>query len=168
MNRNTFHFKKTRGQALAEIVLVIPILFLMAAGLSQFWIFFTAKAYLEQACGQTARLYAAGALNGNDHLADQIWLALGPGRRFFSPSNIDVTGTSTSTMLSNSFLPAINNIPPPIGPLIAKATGSLLNYTGQKWIIRARFDALPLFRVLFPAGLSVTTQMAVLKYPAQE
>jgi hypothetical protein len=171
MNLSNQIKNRSNGQALTEMVLVIPILFLMAASIFQFSIFLSAKTYLEQACEQTARLYASGAFSRNEgpgQIANQIWFALGSGQRFFNETSIVVIDSPTSTLLSNSFLPAINNIPPPVGPLIASSTANLLSYTGKKWIINAQFHALPIFRVLFPVGLPMTTQMAVLKYPAQE
>jgi len=152
-----------KGQALTEMVLAIPLLFLMTAGMIQFSLFFLAKTTFEHACGQAARNFAAGNLD-TDSFSSQIWENLAADQRLFNHSSLVVTQTSAQSLIANSFLNQTGSL----GSFISKIKDSLLNYNGYKWIISIQYNSLPLFGIIFPNGIAVKTELAVLKYPSKD
>lgn len=152
-----------KGQALTEMLITIPLLFLMAAGMVQFMLFFMAKTTFEHACGQAARNFAGGNLEP-EAFPGQIWKNLAEDQRFFNHSSLLVTQASTQTIAANIFL----NQTGILGSFITKIKDYFLNYNGYKWIVSIRYNSLPLFGVVFPNGITVKTELAVLKYPSKD
>jgi hypothetical protein len=149
-----------KGQALTEMVLVIPILCLMAAGLIQFTHLFLAKNAFEQACGLAARDYAAGGIDGSQFTGD-AWENLGENQRYFIPGSLSAVPIPGSTSAANLLTDNLGVL----GPLLSKIKSVFVNYAGKKWIVTVRFKGPPFFGMLFPGGLAFQTQLAVLKYP---
>jgi TadE-like protein len=159
--------RNPKGQALAETLLVIPILALLAFGLVQFAVFFSAKSAFEYACGQMARQYACGRISAGGDLSDSIWNALGSYQRFFNAGTLQISASPFTSQVADPFLSTAALMPGPAGSFLSKAQGALLNYSGQTWIITLQYDGLPFSRLLMPNGVRIQTQLAVLKYPAE-
>ncbi len=164
MDLNKKFIQSEKGQALTEMLIVIPLLFLMVAGMTQFSILFLARSAFEQSCGQAARKYAAGRLNNSNSFSDEVWANLENYQSYFRRETLVVVPAPTQSLVANSFL----NNTGFLGPLISKIKSSLFNYSGQKWIVTIRYNSIPLFGTLFPAGIPFQTELAVLKYPDQE
>jgi len=152
-----------RGQAMAELLLSFSLLLLLAAGMVQFTLLFSAKTSFEQACGQAARHFAAGQMQTAD-FAQDVWVSLGSNQRFFDQTTLQVSPSATSSLVGQSFLDNTG----PLGPFIAKVKSVLLNYSGQKWVIRIEYKAAPILSGIFSKGIPFQTELAVLKYPAQD
>ena len=159
---NKFHLNPN-GQALTEMLLVIPMLFLMTAGMVQFAFLFMAKTSFEHACGQAARDYAGQKIDPTI-FSDDIWRNLGTEQRFFNKETLLAVPSPTSSLVAQTFLGNIDIL----GPLISKIKSSLLNYSGKKWTVVIFFKSAPFFGVVFPAGIPFQTELAILKYPGQD
>ena len=72
---------------MTEMIIVIPLLFLLAAGMIQFTFLFMAKISFEHACGQSARDYAFKKIDPT-LLSEDIWKNLGSEQVFFSKETI--------------------------------------------------------------------------------
>jgi hypothetical protein len=158
--------KNQEGQALTEMLIVIPLLFLFAAGMIQFSALFLAKTSFEHACGQAARNFAAGNLDSSE-FSKNIWDNLGRYQRFFDQGTLIVIQGQTSSLVSQDFLNNLDNTSR-FGPYLSKIKSILLNYTGQKWNVVINYKSPPLFGLIFPTGIPLQTDLAVLKYPDQE
>ncbi len=156
--------KNSQGQALTEMVLVIPLLSLLAFGLIQFAVFFSAKSAFEYACGQMARQYACGRVSKTSDLSGSIWNALGSYQRFFDPSSLRVSASPFSSQLAAPFL-SIANAMPGAGLLTSTLGDGFLNYSGQTWIVTLQYNGLPFSHLFLSRGVQLQTQLAVLKYP---
>src|SRR5579885_1214996 len=145
--------KSERGQAMVEVLLSLSLLFLMTAGMIQFFFLFTAKTSFEHACGQAARRYAAGALDSPD-LAGAIWDQLGPDRRYFDRATLKVVPSATGSLIGRSFLDATG----PLNPYVAKIKTFFLGYSGRRWVVGVRYKAAPMGSLLFPEGVPFQTE----------
>jgi len=143
-----------------EMLIVIPILCMMAAGVAQFAILFQAQSSFEHACGLAARYYAAGELDPNG-FAEEVWDDLGSDQKYFTPGSILAVPIPTQSIASSGWLDRLNLL----GPLVSKIKQFTVNYTGQKWFVTIHYHSAPFFGLLFPGGLVLKTQLAVLKYP---
>ncbi len=152
-----------RGQAMVEMLLSLSLLFLMTAGMIQFFFLFTAKTSFDHACGQAARRYAAGTLDSPD-LAGAIWAQLGPDQRYFDRATLKVVPSATSSLIGRSFLNAAG----PLDPFVAKIKSFFWGYSGQRWVVGVNYKAAPLGGLLFPGGVPFQTELAALKYPGTE
>lgn len=155
--------KAESGQAMAEMLLSLSLLFLMTAGMIQFFFLFTAKTSFEHACGQAARRYAAGNLDSPD-LAVAIWDQLGTDRRYFDRATLKVVPSDTSSLIGRSFLDAAG----PLNPFIAKIKSFFLGYSGRRWVVGVNYKAAPMGGLLFPEGVPFQTELAALHYPGPE
>lgn len=148
------------GQALTEMVLVLPLLCLMAAGLIQFSQMFLAKIAFEQACGLAARDYAASEIDDNQFTND-AWEDLGSDQKYFIYSSLQASALTPSL----SALGRLTQNLPCLGPLYSKLKSFVSNYTEKKWVATIQYKATPFFAPLFPNGILFQTQLAVIKYP---
>ena len=149
-------FKKNhKGQALAEMLISIPVLFLFAAGIIQFAILFLSYVQFEHACGEAARQYSANLID-KDSLGPQIEENLGPLQRYLDLDSLRVTAqgprSTTGQVLEKvrSFLSAI--------PFALK-------YEGSEWSIDINCRPPFFFAVIFPRGVPFHTVMQVYRYP---
>jgi hypothetical protein len=151
---------QAEGQALAEMVLVIPILCLMAAGLIQFSQMFLAKNAFEQACGLAARDYAASEIDDTQFTID-AWENLGSDQKYFIAGSLQALPLTPSP----SFLGHFTQNLPVLGPLYSKLKTIVSNYCEKKWVATIQYKGVPIFASLFPLGIRFQTQLAVMKYP---
>ena len=156
--------KNTKGQALTETILVIPILSLLAFGLIQFAVFFSAKTAFEYACGQMARQYACGRISETTDLSDSIWNALGSYQRFFDAGSLQISASPLSSQIAAPFLSIAGGMPG-AGLFTSMLKDGVLNYSGQTWTVTLQYNGLPFSHLFMPQGVQVQTQLAVLKYP---
>ncbi len=148
------------AQALTEMILVIPMLCLMGAGLIQFTQIFLAKNAFDQACGLAARDYAASEIDDTQFIQD-AWENLGEDQRYFIPGSLQ-----TESFTANpSFIDLLTKNFSVLGPVFSKLKSVVSNYSGKNWRVSIQFKGPPFFGVLFPGGLTFQTQLAVLKYP---
>jgi hypothetical protein len=156
--------KNIKGQTLAETILVVPMLSLLAFGLIQFAIFFSAKSAFEYACGQMAREYACGRLSETADLTGSIWNALGSYQRFFDAGSLRVTASPFGSQVAGPFVSSAALMP---GANLFTSTvkDGLLNYFGQTWIVTLQYNGLPFSHLFMPDGVQVQTRLAVLRYP---
>ena len=155
--------RNEKGQALAEMMLALPLLLLLAAGTVQLSLLISAKTSFEHACGQAARQYAAGASSPFD-FTQAIWTALGPDQRFFEQTTLRIIPSPTSSVAGQSFLDNAGFL----GGFISKVKSFLLNYSGQKWVVVINYKTKPLFSALFSQDIPFQTELGVLKYPGQD
>lgn len=160
--------KNEKGQALTETLLVIPLLAGLVFGLAQFAVFFSARCAFEYACGQTARQYACGLVSGGagNALEASIWNALGSYQRFFDPSSLSLSTSALASQVTGPFQGALGFLPGPAGGFLTRAGNSVLNYDGGLWVVSVRYQGLSFPKFLAPQGVTLRTQMAVLRYPA--
>ncbi|HVM32206.1 MAG TPA: TadE family protein [bacterium] len=156
-----------KGQAMSELILVLPLLTGLILGLMQMAVFLSARCAFEYACGQAARQYAGGFLSDptTAGLSNALWAGLGTYQRFFDPGSFQITPVPATSEILAPFQKTAGLLPGPLGSFLNQSAGRLLNYGGQWWVLRIRFKGLPLASWLLPQGVWVETQMCVLKYP---
>ena len=148
-------FRIQKGQALTEMLLAIPLLFLFTAGLVQFSALFLSYVQFEHACGEAARIFAAGRINKNS-LDSKIIENLGSHKGFFDISSLEVKIQDPQSDFSG---------------LLEKIRGSLsfipftLNYGGAEWRAKIKFHPPFLAQTLFPDGIPFQTTFQVHRYP---
>src|SRR5258708_14934152 len=146
--------RKPNGQAMSEMVIAIPVLFLFMAGIIQFSILFLSYVQFEHACGESARQYAAGIMDENS-LGDKIYENLGRFQNFFDKSTLFVSiqePRSTAGEVLDKTRDAIRFIP------------FTINYEGHEWSIHIRCKPPFFSKVLFPNGIPLPTAMQVYRY----
>ena len=147
--------QRQEGQALSELTLAIPLLFLFAAGIIQFSIVFLSYVQFEHACGEAARQYAAG-IGEKDSIAPRVIENLGYFRRYFDSSTLSADPQAPQSAASKTLED------------IRRFTGILphtLNFAGVEWKIKIRCRPPFFFAVLFPKGLLFETVLQVYRYP---
>jgi Flp pilus assembly protein TadG len=154
------HSKPT-GQALVEMLLVIPLLFLLTAGAIQFTMLFQARNAFDKACGEAARQYAANQLKDSSAITDAIWNDMGFYQSYFNKQSLSISTQAPQTTIANTFFNAIDSL----GPLAEKIKSYLINYTGQAWTVTIYCTTPSLVAVIFPDGIPFQSQLTVLKYP---
>jgi Flp pilus assembly protein TadG len=161
--------KNDKGQALTEMLLVVPLLLGLVLGLAQFIIFFSARSAFEYACGQTARQYSCGLIpdDAGSGFSSAIWNGLGSYQRFFDPSSLSLSTSALASQAAGPFQGALGFLPGPAGTFISKTQNALLNYSGDLWVVSVRYQGLSFGKILAPRGVVLQTQMAVLKYPGE-
>jgi len=150
------------GQAVVEMVLALPLLLLMAAGIAQFSQLFLARVQFEHACGEAAREYAAGSI-ASSSFAREVWNNLGPYRSRFDLDSIQVSLDPPVAFPSQS-----GNSIPGLSMFTSAAHvafGKALDYEKGKWWVTANCRAIPFFGLLFKDGVPFKTQLAVLRHP---
>jgi hypothetical protein len=148
-----------KGQALAEMIVAIPLLFLLAAGMIQFTLLFLSYVQFEHACGEAARQYAAGVINKGS-LRPQITQELGDYRRFFDIDSLSVAAVapaSSTAAIAEKTRNAMGNI-----PMVQWG----FNYDGAKWKVRVQFKSPFFFKLIFPEGVPFSTTLQVYRYPS--
>ncbi len=156
--------KDSRGQAMAEMLLSIPILFLFMAGIIQFSILFLAKTQFEHACGEAAREYSAGIINRTE-VKREIWENLGSYQEKFDQNDIKISESRPSS--------PIDRLQSTFGTFLIPLTHALRNlgvdtpfsFGGYKWEVTANCEIAPYFQALFPKGVIFKSQFAVVRYP---
>jgi hypothetical protein len=156
--------KDFKGQAMSEMLLGIPILFLFMAGMVQFTLLFLAKIQFEHACGVAAREYSAGLVDHN-HLKNEIWENLGNYQSYFEQNNIRVLAGSPSSPIDQVMSRLGGFLTPLTHVLHGIGVDSPFNYGGYQWEITAHCEITPFFEPLFRQGVNFKTKLAVLRYP---
>jgi len=154
-------YLKTTGQALIEMLLVIPLLFLLTASALQFTMLFQARNAFDKACGEAARQYAANQLKDSSSITSTIWNDMGFYQSYFDKESLNISTQVPQTTIADTFFNAIDVL----GPLVSKIKSYLINYTGQSWIVTIHCTPPSLIAVLFPNGIPFQSQLTVLKYP---
>ncbi len=152
---------KSTGQALVEMLLVIPLLFLLTAGAIQFTILFQARSAFDKACGEAARQYAANQLKDSSAITDAVWNDMGFYQSYFNKQSLNISTQAPQTTIGDTFFNAIDAL----GPLATKIKAYLINYTGQTWIVTIYCTPPSLVAVIFPNGIPFQSQLTLLKYP---
>ncbi len=152
---NLILFTNNKGQALAEMVLSIPLLFLLIAGIAQFAVLFLCYVQFEHACGEAARQYTARIVE-KDSLGPAITDNLGYLGRYFDLASLSVKiqepGGTADEVLDN-VRNAISLIP------------FTINYDGAEWAVDINARPPFCFRPLFPHGIPFHTVLQVYRYP---
>ncbi len=148
------------------MVLVLPLLLLMAAGLFQFTYLFLSAIRFEDACGQTAREWAAGT-RSTDTLPGGIWGRLGSSQGAFVKGSlrIDPFENEAYSLAQAAKRKEVAVQTGPVGALLEKAKGILFDYSAGRWIVTIRFKSRPFFGLLFPEGIPFRTRLAVIRHP---
>jgi Flp pilus assembly protein TadG len=152
---------KHNGQALIEMLLVIPLLFLLTAGAIQFTMLFQARSAFDKACGEAARQYAANKLKDSSSITNAIWNDMGFYQSYFNKQSLDISTQVPQATIADTFFNAIDVL----GPLASKIKSYLINYAGQSWTITIYCTPPSLITVIFPNGIPFQSQLTVLKYP---
>lgn len=151
-------FRDHRGQALNEMLIVIPLLMILATGLSQLTIMVQEKIEFENACGRAARQFALGQFSSSD-IGNTVWVDLGPAQKYFEKDSINIYTQQPKTLFGG-------DLQAKFGFLGGLAKDGLVNYGGADWTIAIRYRAIPLLGALFPNGVLFQTHLAVLRHPA--
>jgi Flp pilus assembly protein TadG len=154
-------FSNQTGQALVEMLLVIPMLFLLTAGAIQFTMLFQARNAFDKACGEAARQYAANQLKDSSAITDTIWKDMGFYQSYFNKQSLSISTQAPKATIANTFFNAIDGL----GPLAAKIKSYLINYTGHAWTVTICCRPPSLVAVIFPVGIPFQSQLTILKYP---
>ncbi len=153
---------KFRGQALTEMVLVIPLLTLMLAGVIQLTLLFQARVVFDKACGDVAREYAAGTVNDSNAFSDEFWVRLGPYQKYFIRNSLSVGTQNPKPSLIDTIVQKIDSA----GPIAQKLKGFVINYGGKAWTITINYSLPFSPTFILPNGISFQNQVTVLRYPA--
>lgn len=156
--------KNQRGQAMAEMVLSIPVLFLFAAAVFQFALLFLSYIQFEHACGEAGREFAAGLVE-KDGFGPEIIGNLGSFQLFFVQNSLNITVDQPHSMASSAFSD-VSNI---VGSLNSAAHTFHLSslsakYEGYFWTVAIKFKPPAFFRLLFPDGIDLKTSMEIYRY----
>jgi hypothetical protein len=154
--------KRSRGQALTEMILVVPLLALMLAGTIQLTLLFQAQITFDKVCGDVAREYAAGLINDPSSFGAELWLRLGSYQGSFDKNSISIDCQAPTPTLTDAILQKIDAA----GPIAAEVRSYLVNYGGHTWT--AHINYIPLFypSFVFPNGIKFQSQITLLRYPA--
>jgi hypothetical protein len=144
-----------KGQTLAEMVMVIPLLCLFAAGILQFSLLFLSYVQFEHACGEAAREYAAH-LTDKNAIGTRITTHLGRWGRYFDQNSLKVTPHNPESALGKTA---------EITRKILTAIPLTMSYSEAEWMITIHFRPPYLFAPLFPNGIPFHTVMQVCRYP---
>ena len=153
---------KLSGQALVEMVLVLPLLFLLIAGAIQFTILFQARTAFDKACGEAARQYSAGKLTNSLFITNAIWNDMGSFQSYFVKSSLNIVTQTPEASIADTFFNSFDAL----GPWAQKVKSYFINYTGQTWTITINCIPPSLVAIMFPAGIPFQCQLTVLKYPS--
>lgn len=150
-----------RGQAAAEMVLVLPLLLLLGAGLFQTALLLVQSIRFEHACGTAFRRFAAGEF-GEDRLADAVWEALGDSRESFEKGSLRVTdapetGSGEGETARKDVLSEVSSH--------SEISKCVLGYGAFHKRLEATYRSRPLFLLLFPGGIRFSTECFVDRYP---
>lgn len=154
-------YSKSTGQALVEMLLVIPLLFLLTAGAIQFAILFQACSAFDKACGEAARQYAANQLIDSSAITEAIWNDMGFYQSYFNKQSLSISAQAPQTTIADIFSNSVDAF----GPLATKIKSYLINYTGQTWIVTIYCTPPSSVAVIFPNGIPFQSQLTILKYP---
>ena len=156
-NRLKTTTKLGKGHAMTEMLLCLPLLMFLAAGMVQFSILFIAKNTFEHACGESARSFALHEISSEDFI-NSLWDNLSSFQPFFQKSSIQI--------LENTADPFVDrDTNEKIGTLQQFVTGTILDYGGKEWQVSINCKVTPFFKILFPNGVFFTTRLAVLRHP---
>ncbi len=100
--------KGSRGQALTEMILVVPLLILMLACTIQLTLLFQAQITFDKVCGDVAREYAAGLVNDPSSFSAELWLRLGGDQKSFDENSISVDCQSSAPTWTDAILQKID------------------------------------------------------------
>lgn len=159
-------YRNPDGQAALEMLLALPLLLLLAAGLFQTALLFLNDIQFENACGQAAREWADGGL-ADGKIADAVWDDLGPYQKYFQQGSIQVQSQpiqpkGTVDSIVQACRQGLTDIPV-LGQCVQ---GVLFNYTQGSWRITAKFRSRPLLGLLFPDGIPLTSSVCIIRHPA--
>ncbi len=140
------------------MLIVIPLLMLLAAGLGQLTLLIQEKIKFENACWKAARQFALGQFNSPE-MENNVWENLGSDQRYFEKSSINISYQQPKTLLGGDLRSRL-------GFLGSVMKEGLFNYGGADWTITVRYRAIPLLGALFPDGILFQTRLAVLRHPA--
>ncbi len=143
------------GQAMVEMLICIPILFLFLAWIVQFFILFESRVQFEHSCGEAARQYCRGLID-KDSLGPKIYENLGSVQKYFDPQTITVTiqqPSSTADSAIDKVRNAVRFIP------------FTLNYDGYEWAVDANCAPPFFLKIIFPSGITFHSIMQVYRYP---
>jgi hypothetical protein len=158
MKNSAFKFLKSeKGQAIAEFLLSVPLLMLLAAGMIQFGMLLLAKIHFDYACGESARSFALHQIS-SDEFTGNLWDRLSPYQSVFEKGSIQISTESAQSFLGgypSQKLDFLNQY----------VKGSIFDYGGPVWIVTINCKLVPLFGVFFPTGIPFQTQLAVLRHP---
>jgi hypothetical protein len=154
--------KKSRGQALTETILVVPLLVLMLAGTIQLMLLFQAQITFDKVCGDVAREYAAGLVNDPSSFSTELWLRLGGYQMSFDKNSISVDCQTPKPTLTDTILQKIDAA----GPIAAKLRSYIVNYGGHTWTIQINYKPPFYPSLVFPNGIKFRSQITLLRYPA--
>ncbi len=157
-----FKRPQEKGQALTEMILVIPLLVLMLAGIIQLIILFQARIAFEKTCGDVAREYDAGLVSNPDAINQDIWDKLGVYQKYFKRDSLTLNTEPPQPTLVDSLTQKIDSF----GPWAAKLRSYLINYEGQTWTISINCQPPFLPAFVLPNGIGFQTQLTALRYPA--
>lgn len=149
------------GQALVEMLLVIPLLCLLTAGAIQFTILFQARSAFDKACGDTARKYAANLLNDPAAITSEIWKNLGPYQTHFQEQSLNINTQAPKPSAVDVIFNSLDNL----GPFATSVKSYFINYTGQSWTVTINCAPPSFMALLFPNGVPFQNKLTVLKYP---
>jgi len=151
------------GQAAVEMVLVLPLILLLAAGLFQTALLLIHVNRFDQACGTAARRYASGDLK-EDQMADAVWSALGPSQEYFEKGSVHL---ETPDAKSSADVDSSRQKLDQEGLFKKVLKGILFNYSKGDWRVTATFRSKPLFGLLFPKGIKLGTEVCVFQYKGE-
>jgi len=160
------------GQTLTEMLIAIPLLFLLAAGAVQFAILFQARNAFDKACGEAARQYAANRITDSTSLTLVLWQDLGSYQSFFNQGSLALSTHPPQTTIvdtivkgADTFMGTFVGSVSFFCPAASKLLPPYINYTGQSWTVTVNCTPPPLVAVIFPNGIQFKSQLTVLKYP---
>ena len=159
-----FKTSNPSGQALVEMLLAIPLLFLLTAGAIQFNILFQARCAFDKACGEAARQYAANLLNDAPSITNAIWNDLGPYQSYFNKQSLNLASQTSQTTIADTALNSLSALG--FAPIVSKFKSYVINYSGQSWSITIFCTPPSLVAVIFPDGIQFQSQLSLIKYPS--
>ena len=158
---------REQGQALSEMLVALPLLLLMSAGMVQFGFLFLTYVQFDHACGEAARLYAAGIID-KDSMGPMILDQAGYFRRFLEQDSLRVSAQEPRSVGNailgpvSGFVSTLNAVANSL-PLSGKAKFDA-KYEGWLWTIDVRCAPPAFFRFLFPNGVPFHSTLQVYRF----
>lgn len=159
-----FQMKKQRlprGQALVELLLLVPVLLLLTAGLLQITRALQDRIFIEETFRDTLRRNAAGTLLEKDleaYLEKRL-------RGKIVPGSLRMSAGGSASGIKNTFSIAAEWIPEEARGLLGKITDLILDYDGSEWTLSVVYKPPLLFGRLFSSGWTWQLRGAVLRHP---
>jgi hypothetical protein len=145
------------------MVIALPLLLLLAAGLFQIGLLTLHVIRFDDACGTAARRYVSGEMDEKD-LTNAVWSALGPSQPYFEEGSIRLESPDKTSVAGQDLTDSYRQDIDDVSVFKKYLHNPLLNYSKGDWRITATYRSKPLLGFMFPHGIRLSTEVCVFHY----